>query len=61
MFELLSKKHSLMVKVQSRTELYFKIINDPPMSIRQFIPTIPNEIDNLISMLLEKRKLQAPQ
>ncbi len=59
LFELLSK-NTPYGKVQSRTELYFKIINDPPMSIRQFIPTIPNEIDNLISMLLEKENYKRP-
>lgn len=59
LFELLSKK-TPYGKVQSRTELYFKIINEPPMSIRQFIPTIPNEIDNLISMLLEKENYKRP-
>ena len=59
LFELLSK-NTPYGKVQSRAELYFKIINEPPMSIRQFIPTVPNEIDNLISMLLEKENYKRP-
>lgn len=59
LFELLSKNNPYG-KIQSRTELYFKIINEPPISIRQYIPTIPNEIDNLISSLLEKENYRRP-
>lgn len=59
LFELLSKNNPYG-KIQSRTELYFKIINEPPISIRQYIPTIPNEIDNLISALLEKENYRRP-
>ncbi len=59
LFELLSKNNPYG-KIQSRTELYFKIINEPPISIRQYIPTIPNEIDNLISLLLEKENYRRP-
>lgn len=59
LFELLSK-NTPYGKVQSRAELYFKIINEPPMSIRQFAPTVPNEIDNLISILLEKENYKRP-
>lgn len=59
LFELLSKNNPYG-KIQSRTELYYKIINEPPISIRQFIPTIPNEIDNLISSLLEKENYKRP-
>lgn len=59
LFELLSKNNPYG-KVQSRTELYFKIINEPPLSIRQYVPTIPNEIDNLISVLLEKENYKRP-
>lgn len=58
-FELLSK-NSPYGKVQSRTELYYKIINEPPISIRQFIPTISNAIDNLLSALLEKENFKRP-
>ena len=59
LFELLSKNNPYG-KVQSRTELYFKIINEPPISIRQYIPTVPNELDNLISSLLEKENYRRP-
>lgn len=58
-FELLSKNNPYG-KVQSRTELYYKIINEPPISIRQFIPTISNSIDNLLSRLLEKENYKRP-
>lgn len=59
LFELLSQ-NTPYGKVQSRVELYYKIINEPPLSIRQFIPTIPNEFDNLISALLEKNNYKRP-
>ena len=59
LFELLSNNNPYG-KVQSRTELYFKIAYEPPISIRQYIPTIPNEIDNLISALLEKENYKRP-
>lgn len=59
LFELLTKNNPYG-KVQSRAELYFKIINEPPMSVRQFLPTISNEIDNLISALLEKENYKRP-
>lgn len=58
-FELLCKGNPYG-KVQSRTELYYKIINEPPMSIRQFIPNISNAIDNLLSVLLEKENYKRP-
>ena len=59
LFELLSKNNPYG-KIQSRPELYFKIINEPPISIRQYVPTIPNEIDNLISLLLQKENYKRP-
>lgn len=59
LFELLSKHHPYG-KLQSRTELFYKIVNEPPISIRQYIPTISNEIDNLISALLEKENYKRP-
>lgn len=46
--------------MQSRTELYYKIINEPPISIRQFIPNVSNAIDNLLSALLEKENYKRP-
>lgn len=58
-FELLCKGNPYG-KVQSRTELYYKIINEPPMSIRQFMPNISNAIDNLLSVLLEKENYKRP-
>lgn len=58
-YELLSKSNPYG-KVQSRTELYYKIVNEPPISIRQFVPTIPNAIDNLLSALLEKENYKRP-
>lgn len=58
-FELLCKNNPYG-KVQSRTELYYKIINEPPISIRQFIPNITNAIDNLLSALLEKENYKRP-
>lgn len=59
LYELISKNNPYG-KIQSRTELYFKIINEAPISIRQYIPTIPNQIDNLISVLLEKENYKRP-
>lgn len=59
LFELLSK-NTPYGEVHSRMELFYKITNEPPMSIRYFLPTIPNEIDNLISALLEKENYKRP-
>lgn len=59
LYELISKNNPYG-KIQSRTELYFKIINEAPISIRQYIPTLPNQIDNLISALLEKENYKRP-
>jgi len=59
LYELLTKQNPYGI-VQSRTELYYKIINEPPISIRQYLPTIPNQIDNLISVLLEKENYKRP-
>jgi serine/threonine-protein kinase len=58
-FELLSK-HQPYGQIQSKPELYYKIINEPPLSIRHYIPTIPNSIDNLIIALLEKENYKRP-
>ncbi len=58
-FELLCKNNPYG-KVQSRAELYYKIIHEPPISIRQFIPNITNTIDNLLSALLEKENYRRP-
>lgn len=58
-YELLCKNNPYG-KVQSRAELYYKIINEPTISIRQFIPNISNAIDNLLSALLEKENFNRP-
>lgn len=47
-------------KVTSRAELFYKIINEKPLSIRSFCPTISNSIDNLIIGLLEKENYKRP-
>ena len=59
LYELLSKHHPYGT-IQSRTELFYKIVNEPPISIRQYVPTIPNAIDNLITSLLEKENYKRP-
>lgn len=58
-YELLAKQ-TPYGKVQSRQELFYKITEEPPISIRQYIPTIPNEIDNLLTTLLEKQNYNRP-
>ena len=58
-YQLLSKNNPYG-KVQSRAELYYKIINEPIISIRQYIPTISNEIENLLSTLLAKENYNRP-
>lgn len=47
-------------RITSREELFYKIINDRPLSVTQFKPTIPNSIDNLIIQLLEKENFKRP-
>lgn len=46
--------------VSSREELYYKIKVEPPISIRFFIPTINNSIDNLVMALLQKENYKRP-
>lgn len=46
--------------ITSREELYYKIKVEPPISIRTFIPTIENSIDNLIDSLLQKENYKRP-
>lgn len=46
--------------VTSREELYYKIKVEPPISIRTFLPTINNSIDNLIELLLQKENYKRP-
>lgn len=59
LFKILCKQ-SPYGQVHSEHELYNKIINEPPFSIRQFIPTIPNHIDNLLRKLFEKKNFNRP-
>ena len=59
LYEMLSK-NSPYGRVQSREELFYKIINEPIIGIRQYIPTIPNNLDNLLSALLEKENYRRP-
>lgn len=46
--------------ISSREELYYKIKMEPPISVRFYIPTIDNGIDNLILALLQKENYKRP-
>lgn len=59
LFELLTKTHPYG-EIVSREQLFYKIINEPPMSILHFDPTVPNNIDNLIVKLLDKSNYKRP-
>ncbi len=59
LFELLTGKTPYGT-VSSREELYYKIKMEPPISIRFFIPTISNSIDNLLLELLQKENYKRP-
>ena len=59
LFELFTKQNPYGI-VTSREELYYKIKMEPPLSIRLFIPTIVNAIDNLIIKLLQKENYKRP-
>ena len=59
LFKLLSNQ-SPYGNVSSREELYYKIKVEPPISIRTYIPTIENSIDNLIISLLQKENYKRP-
>lgn len=59
LFELLTG-HSPYGTISSREELYYKIKMEPPMSVRFFIPTINNNIDNLLLELLQKENYKRP-
>jgi len=59
LFELLTNE-APYGRITSREELYYKIINERPLSVTQFKPTIPNNIDNLIIQLLEKDNFKRP-
>lgn len=59
LFELLTG-NSPYGTVSSREELYYKIKMEPPISIRFFIPTINNSIDNILLELLQKENYKRP-
>ena len=58
LFQMISKKFPYTVN--SKEELYYKILNERPISIMQYVPTVPNFIDNLINSLLEKDVYKRP-
>ena len=58
LFELLSKKFPY--NFSNINELFYKILNEKPISILQYMPEIPNYIDNLIISLLEKDVYKRP-
>ncbi len=59
LFEMLTGKHPYG-DVSSREQLFYKIINEKPLSILQFDPSLSNTIDNLINKLLEKSNYKRP-
>lgn len=59
LFEMLTG-NSPYGTVSSREELYYKIKMEPPISVRFFIPTIDNNIDNLLLELLRKENYKRP-
>lgn len=58
LFELLSNRFPY--NANNRNELFYKILNEKPISILQYVPEIPNYIDNLIISLLEKDVYKRP-
>jgi serine/threonine protein kinase len=58
-FELLTQR-TPYGEITSREELFYKIIHEKPLSIHQYLPTIPNRIDNLLYVLLEKSNFNRP-
>ena len=58
LFNMLSNKFPY--EASSKNELFYKILNEKPISILQYIPEIPNYIDNLIINLLEKDAYKRP-
>lgn len=59
LFEMLTG-NSPYGTISSREELYYKIKMEPPISVRFFIPTIDNNIDNLLLELLRKENYKRP-
>lgn len=58
LFELLSQKFPY--NFSNINELFYKILNEKPISILQYMPEMPNYIDNLIISLLEKDVYKRP-
>ena len=58
LFELLSKKFPY--DTTNVYELFNKILYEKPISILQYVPEVPNNIDNLIISLLEKDVYKRP-
>ena len=59
LYELIAKS-TPYGRFNSVQELYYKIINEPIISIRQHVPTIDNSIDNLLYSLLDKNNYNRP-
>lgn len=59
LFEMISKTHPYG-NIQSKEQLYYKIINEQPRSILHYLSSIPNKVDNLIEKLLSKLNYQRP-
>lgn len=57
LFNVLTKKYPYG-EITSLPELFHKIQSEQPISIRFFIPSIPNNIDNLITNLLSKKNFE---
>lgn len=58
LFELLSRKFPY--NFSNINELFYKILNEKPISILQYMPQMPNYVDNLIITLLEKDVYKRP-
>lgn len=59
LYQMLTKRHPYGI-INSKHELYYKILNEPPVSISTYFPTIPNNIDNMIDQLLQKKNYLRP-
>lgn len=59
LFEMISKTHPYG-NIQSKEQLYYKIINEQPRSILHYVPSVPNNLDNIIDKLLSKLNYQRP-